>query len=239
MTYGVRTVTDPLRFKLGRENSKDNAARVNVRINQGWRGHLKDRLDKWAKKNKKDVKFEFVGYHAESDVPGNVPHDGYPGVRASEYLDKYKHVCFGEGDIYIVFLGMNDAIGISHHKKNTWASDFQFTQDGYNRILGSIPDNEKTFLLLGKPPHVAHPVENHDWKAVNSVLDDYVYDMISKASAAREGAVSVFELQHSNGTDDDGFHFSDAGNRAMAKLLFDNIIQFVNNPDSFVKGGTR
>ena len=56
---------------------------------------------------------KFVGYHAESSIDGNVPHDGYPNVRASDYLTKYAHVCFDEGNIFIVLLGMNDAIRMS------------------------------------------------------------------------------------------------------------------------------
>ena len=240
MTYGVRTKNDPLQFNPGHENSTDNASRVTELHNQGWRGHLKKLLSDWVVANPgKDVAFDFVGYHAESSVAGNVPHDGYPGVRASDYLKRYKHVCFDKGDIYIVFLGMNDAIGISHHKQNSWASDFKFTQDGYNQILNRIPDNEKTFLLLGKPPRIAHPVENHDWNAVNSILDKYVYDMISNAKRMRTGAVSIFELQHSKGTDDDGFHYSDTGNLEMAKILSRKIIEFVTNPSQFVSGGKK
>ena len=33
---------------------------------------------------------------------------------------------------------------------------------------------------------------------------------------------------------DDGFHYSDAGNREMAKVLFGKIIGFVTDPNQFI-----
>lgn len=239
MTYGVRTRNSRLMFNKGRENSMDNAKLVPLRDNQGWRGFLKEKLDGWSHANRAlDIKFEFVGNHAESTIPGNVPHDGYPGVKASEYMNKYKPNLCG-GGIYIVFLGMNDANAIGAKNPSSWNNLMSDTKEGFERILNAINDNSPELLLLGKPPLMTTMVEPETREKVNAVLQQHIYPFIDSLYDSwspkynKKGDVRIFQQLHTVETVDDGFHYSIEGNRLIADKLFKEITDFVRGVPEF------
>ena len=239
MTYGVRTRNSRLMFNKGRENSMDNAKLVPLRDNQGWRGFLKEKLDGWSHANRAlDIKFEFVGNHAESTIPGNVPHDGYPGVKASEYMNKYKPNLCG-GGIYIVFLGMNDANAIGAKNPSSWNNLMSDTKEGFERILNAINDNSPELLLLGKPPLMTTMVEPERREKVNAVLQQHIYPFIDSLYDSwspkynKTGDVRIFQQLHTVETVDDGFHYSIEGNRLIADKLFKEITDFVRGIPEF------
>ena len=239
MTYGVRTRNEPLMFEKERENSLDNAELVPIRENQGWRGFLKEKLDSWSDANKSlDIHFKFVGNHAESSVLGNVPHDGYPGVKASEYLTKYTPNLCG-GGIYIVFLGMNDANAIAAKSTASWSNHMTGTEEGFYNILRAINENSPDLVLLGKPPLMTDLVDSKIRDNVNAVLQQHIYPFIDTLYNSwipknnKSVAVRIFQQKHLVKTVDDGFHYSVYGNQLIAERLFREITDFVRGIPEF------
>lgn len=240
MTYGVRK--NPPKFNGIERNSRVNANLVGNEDYQGWRGYLKKKLDAWSNANRTmNIWFKFVGNHAESDVPGNVPHDGYPGIKASEYMDKASPNLCG-GGIYIVFLGYNDANAIAAAAANDKLLFEQFmsgTKEGFDKILEAINNESPELLLLGKPPLNTNTDNPTIRDGVNAVLQEQIYPFIDSLYDSwnpknkRYGAVRVFQLKHTKKTVDDGFHYSIDGNRLIADRLFREITDFVRGIPEF------
>ena len=240
MTYGVRK--NPPKFNNIEKHSRANANLVGNEDYQGWRGYLKKKLDAWSNANRTmNIWFKFVGNHPESDVPGNVPHDGYPGIKASKYMNEVSPNLCG-GGIYIVFLGYNDAnaiAGAAKNDKNRFKQFMSGTKEGFYKILDAINNESPELLLLGKPPLNTDMVNPAISNGVNAVLQEEIYPFINELYDSwsptnnRNGAVRIFQLMHTKKTVDDGFHYSIEGNRLIADRLFKEITDFVRGIPEF------
>ena len=214
MTYGVRTRNNPLL----RNVKPSDVAKIS---NQGWRGYLRQRLAPWGRNHDRSVLF--LGTHPESSWAGNVPHDGYPGERASVYAGNHKSAVAVKADIQIVFLGMNDALAISL-KGGNYASYFSGSRDGYARVLSALGAGTTTPLtVLVTEPRVTSLVSEHnamyDPSAINKVITSYVNPFVRSQAAATVKILDIESFYRTGSYTDDGFHLSVAGNQELSRRL--------------------
>ena len=214
MTYGVRTRNNPLL----RNVKPSDVAKIS---NQGWRGYLRQRLAPWGRNHDRSVLF--LGTHPESSWAGNVPHDGYPGERASVYAGNHKSAVAVKADIQIVFLGMNDALAISL-KGGNYASYFSGSRDGYARVLSALGAGTTTPLtVLVTEPRVTDLIREHnavyDPSAINKVITSYVNPFVRSQAAATVKILDIESFYRTGSYTDDGFHLSVAGNQELSRRL--------------------
>ncbi|MGI6494694.1 MAG: RHS repeat-associated core domain-containing protein [Kiritimatiellia bacterium] len=224
MTYGVRTKTDPL---MAPKDPLDLAHRKRLENiqNQGWRVYLKQKLDRAS--SGKAYRFEFSGNYPASDDPGNIRHDGYPGDKAGKTYERIQRgqiVC-KEDDIYILLIGMNDALNLGAQLANgAKKADINPALSAMTGIATSIRQDDPALFLWGKIPYITDLAmdRNLDYVPANVNLPIKYINQHVGNEASFFGA-TVFDLQNlfidNPSFTDDGFHFSDAGNRHVASLL--------------------
>jgi RHS repeat-associated protein len=224
MTYGVRTKTDPL---MAPKDPWDLAHRKRLENiqNQGWRGYLKQKLDRAS--SGKAYRFEFSGNYPASDDPGNIRHDGYPGDKAGKIYERIQQgqiVC-KEDDIYILLIGMNDALNLGVELANGAKKvDVNPALSAMTGIATSIRQDDPALFLWGKIPYITDLARGRNPKFIPTNVNlpiKYINQHVGN-EASFFGA-TVFDLQNlfidNPSFTDDGFHFSDAGNRHVASLL--------------------
>ncbi len=213
MTYGVRTVTNP--FPGPGQDASDSK-------NQGWRVYLENSLAEWGKNN--NAVFEFMGKQGQR--AGDIPHDGYPGNKASDIRDRIKdgRVICEDADIYILLIGMNDALAISKHvgEKGWKAKHVPFSTKAIDEIAAAITADEPLLFLQGTLPLVTNKIKK-DYVAanVNEVIKKHLNPHIRKTGAVIYELEGLFEDASMT---DDGYHFSDVGNKKVAGILKAKII---------------
>ena len=213
MTYGVRTRNNPLL-------NGASASAVAKIGNQGWRGYLKKTLVPWGKTLGRAV--VFLGKHPQSSYAGNVPHDGYCGEYASAYASNHKNACAVQADVQIVFLGMNDALAIS--RKSNPASHLAALKNGYGRVLSALHAGSGTPLtILVTEPRVTSLITKrssvYNPSAINKVITSHINPFVRSLKGEAVLILDIESLYSNASYTDDGFHLSDAGNRALAARL--------------------
>jgi lysophospholipase L1-like esterase len=193
--------------------------------NQGWRVYLKQKLDRAS--SGKAYRFEFSGNYPASDDPGNIRHDGYPGDKAGKIYEKIQQgqiVC-KEDDIYILLIGMNDALNLGAQLANgAKKADINPALSAMTGIATSIRQDDPALFLWGKIPYITDLAKDRNRYYIPSNVNlpiKYINQHVGN-EASFFGA-TVFDLQNlfidNPSFTDDGFHFSDAGNRHVASLL--------------------